>query len=99
MKADPLCVGYTVDVGARIASFIRYGIDSILEFELGERTHNHQKVSALSYQTSQGGVRFDHPSDGQDWHSAPFGANRPIRHGRPDKSVATLGLLNAPKPI
>lgn len=96
VKADPLCVGYGFDVGLLIDSYIRYGIDSIVEVELGERTHNHQELSALSYQASQVASTILLKA-GIDIQALP-GAGRLIRPGKPDKSVP-FGLLNAPKTI
>ena len=96
VKADPLCVGYGFDVGLLIDSYVRFGIGSIVEVELGERTHNHQELSALSYQASQVASTILFKA-GIDIQALP-GAGRLIRPGRPDKAVP-FGPLNAPKPI
>ncbi len=93
-RSAPLSAGYGFDVGLLLDSYLMYGINSITEIELGERTHRHQELTALSFQASQVASTILMKA-GIDVEALP-GARRLIRPGRPDKSVP-IGLLKSPR--
>lgn len=91
VESSPLCIGYGLDVGLLIDSYLRFGLDSIVEVELGKRSHNHQALSALSYQASQVALTILMKA-GMDVKSLP-GAGRLIRPGKPEK-IVPFGILD-----
>ncbi len=93
-NSGPFFAGYGFDVGLLIDSYQRFGLESIVEVDLGERTHNHQELRALSYQASQVASTILIKA-GIDVAALP-GAGRLIRPSMPDKTVP-FGALGIPK--
>ena len=89
-KKSAFSIGYGFDVALLIDSYLSYGIGAIEEVNLGERTHNHQELSALSYQASQVLLTILQKA-GVDVEKLP-GAGQLIRPGKEDKTVP-FGLL------
>ncbi|TAN31330.1 MAG: glycosyltransferase [Actinomycetota bacterium] len=87
---SPFSIGYGFDVALLIDSYLCYGIEAIEEVDLGERSHNHQDLSALSYQASQVALTILLKA-GVEVEKLP-GAGRLIRPGKEDKMVP-FGLL------
>lgn len=93
-RSGPFSAGYGFDVGLLIDSYLRFGLGSIVEVDLGERTHNHQELRALSYQASQVASTILIKA-GIDVAAFP-GAGRLVRPSMPDKTVP-FGALGIPK--
>lgn len=85
IEATRLSAGYGFDVGLLIDSYLKFGLDSICEVDLGQRTHRHQDLPSLSYQASQVASTIMFKA-GIDIAALP-GAGRLVRPNEPDREI------------
>ena len=90
VESSTFSAGYGIDVGILIDAYLKFSIESIQEVDLGQRTHSHQELSALSSQALQVASAIMQRA-GMDITSAP-GFEKLIRPGSPDENVP-LGEL------